>query len=228
MIKLILILTIVLILSKMMWYIMHTSNMHTPKIKMLTDIRNNYITLKCCKDFFSTDLCDSIIEKIDEKKFVKSNITYGDDNFRTSKTLILRSTDPLADFINKKISDILQIDPMYGEDLQLQKYDRHNEFKDHTDYFSENVEVEMNHIRRNGQRTWTCMIYLNDVEKGGHTDFKLLDLSIKPEKGMLLVWYNLQKDSEIEGNHYTLHAGRPVEAGKKYVITKWFRTRPWY
>ena len=42
-----------------------------------------------------------------------------------------------------------------------------------------------------GQRTWTTMIYLNDVEKGGETYFKHLKLKIKPEKGLLIAWNNL-------------------------------------
>lgn len=217
--QLVIILTIVLTLSYMMWHMMRGH-----KVPTLILIPNNHVTLKYCKNFLSENFCDTIIKKMDDKKFVKSSITFGDDDFCTSKTTSLPSTAPLAKILNEKICDILQIDPMYGEELQIHKYDRHDQFKDHTDYFSKDVEVEMDHIKQNGQRTWTFMIYLNDVEKGGHTDFKLLNLSIKPEKGMALAWYNLKEDSEIEGNHYTVHAELPVEAGNKYVITKWFKS----
>lgn len=198
----------------------------TPKTTILVDIHDNNITLKYCKNFLSAKLCDSIINQIDETKFIKSNISFGDDDFCTSKTLSLPSIDPFAKILNEKICNILQIDPIYGEELQVQKYDLGDEFKDHTDYFSEDVEVEMDNIKQYGQRTWTFIIYLNDVEKGGHTDFKHSNLSIKPEKGMALVWYNLQEGSEIKGNQYTLHAFRPVKAGNQYMITKWFRTKP--
>jgi prolyl 4-hydroxylase len=30
-----------------------------------------------------------------------------------------------------------------------------------------------------------------------------------------------------EPNVMTLHAGTPVVQGTKYIITKWYRTRPW-
>ena len=33
-----------------------------------------------------------------------------------------------------------------------------------------------------GQRTWTTMMYLNDVSEGGETYFKHLKLKVKPEK----------------------------------------------
>ena len=32
---------------------------------------------------------------------------------------------------------------------------------------------------------------------------------------------------EGEPNLMTMHAGTPVVRGTKYVITKWYRTRPW-
>ena len=65
------------------------------------------------------------------------------------------------------------------------------------------------------------MIYLNDVEEGGTTYFKYLDINIKPKKGMAVIWNNLNKDGSINPN--TEHCGSPVIKGEKYIITKWFR-----
>ena len=42
---------------------------------------------------------------------------------------------------------------------------------------------------------------------------------------MLVLWNNALPDGTV--NDDTLHAATPVERGVKYVITKWFRTRPW-
>ena len=39
-------------------------------------------------------------------------------------------------------------------------------------------------------------------------------------------WNNA--DPEGVPNPWTIHAGRPVEAGVKYVITKWYRTQRWF
>ena len=52
-----------------------------------------------------------------------------------------------------------------------------------------------------GQRTLTCMIYLNDVESGGETEFTKLGLIIKPKKGTIVIWNNLNEDGT--GNEYT-------------------------
>jgi prolyl 4-hydroxylase len=40
-----------------------------------------------------------------------------------------------------------------------------------------------------------------------------------------LVWNNMGRDGKP--NPLTLHAGRPVEQGVKYIVTKWYRARPW-
>ena len=45
------------------------------------------------------------------------------------------------------------------------------------------------------------------------------------DQGTLLIWNNL--NAEGEPNTNTLHQGMPVLAGVKYVITKWYRERPW-
>ena len=69
------------------------------------------------------------------------------------------------------------------------------------------------------------MAYINAVEAGGATAFTLLGIEIAPTPGVLLLWNNALPDGRP--NEATLHAGAPVEAGAKYIITKWYRTRRW-
>ena len=66
------------------------------------------------------------------------------------------------------------------------------------------------------------MVYLNDVESGGETRFKLLNKSFKPKRGQLLLWNNLYRNGIP--NFKTLHEALPPISGDKYVITKWFRS----
>ena len=67
------------------------------------------------------------------------------------------------------------------------------------------------------------MVDLNDVQGGGATHFVALDRSFSPIKGTALVWNNRRADGTV--NPDTLHAGLPVSAGHKVIITKWFRER---
>jgi prolyl 4-hydroxylase len=62
-------------------------------------------------------------------------------------------------------------------------------------------------------------------EEGGQTFFPKAAVRIVPRRGNLLAWNNL--NAAGEPNDQSLHQGMPVLAGVKYVITKWYRERPW-
>ena len=69
------------------------------------------------------------------------------------------------------------------------------------------------------------MIYLNEPDAGGGTRFKHIGKTFQPESGKLLTWNNRLIDGRV--NPATLHHGMKVRKGVKYVITKWYRERPW-
>ncbi|WP_037505572.1 oxygenase, partial [Rhizorhabdus wittichii] len=48
---------------------------------------------------------------------------------------------------------------------------------------------------------------------------------IPPERGKLVAWANIDRSGRP--NEATLHCGMKVRKGAKYVITKWYRERPW-
>jgi prolyl 4-hydroxylase len=122
--------------------------------------------------------------------------------------------------LDERICGAMGIDPKFAEPSQGQYYDIAQEFKPHTDYF-EPYELERNSTPTLGQRTWTFMIYLNDVESGGETEFVNVGLKIPPKAGTAVLWNNLRRDGTP--NYDTLHHGTPVRAGYKAIITKWFR-----
>ena len=61
-------------------------------------------------------------------------------------------------------------------------------------------------------RLFAFMTYLNDVDEGGSTHFKHYDLSVKPQKGLTLIW-------PAEWTH--AHKGNILKSGEKYIITGW-------
>src|SRR3546814_20103388 len=69
------------------------------------------------------------------------------------------------------------------------------------------------------------MIYLNTMEEGGETTFPALGFGVSPRAGLLLMWNNMRPDGSP--NPATLHEATPVDSGRKYVVTKWFRENPW-
>lgn len=178
------------------------------------------------KRFVPDDLAADLIALIDSGRRPS---TIADDNgdayFRTSETCDLAADLPAVERIEAMITALSGLDPAYGEPLQGQRYAERQEFKAHTDYFAPGGRDFAKFCSLSGNRTWTFMAYLNEVEAGGATRFKLLDKTFQPEPGKLLCWNNRLADGGV--NHATLHHGMKVRKGVKYVITKWYRERPW-
>lgn len=172
------------------------------------------------------DLCATLIERIDA---VRRPSTIADANgdaaYRTSETGDLPPADPAVVEVERRIAGLTGLDPRYGEPLQGQRYAVGQEFKRHTDYFEPTGADFARFCSVAGNRTWTVMIYLNEPEAGGATRFMAVGKMVQPETGKLVAWNNRREDGSV--NPSTIHHGMKVRAGVKYVITKWFRERPW-
>ena len=180
------------------------------------------------KENFLTELeCDQLILMI-SRDLRPSTVADDGDNclvndYRTSKTSDLNYfKDPFYLNIDKKISNLMNLEPFFGETMQAQKYEVGEYYKEHYDFFSPFNHEFKTYCEWMGQRTWTTMVYLNDVEEGGETYFKYLNLKIKPKKGLLIAWNNLY----INGfpNYKTMHEALPPLKDSKYIITKWWRS----
>ena len=148
-----------------------------------------------------------------------------DREFRTSSSCDMDRFDPDIRAIDQRISHLLGVMEEFGETLQGQRYEPGQQFKPHQDYFHVTEPYWKGEEHAGGQRTWTAMVFLNDVDDGGQTEFDQAGISVEPRAGTLLIWNNMGADGKP--NDMTLHAGRPVVAGVKYIITKWFRENPW-
>jgi prolyl 4-hydroxylase len=177
-------------------------------------------------DFLSPAECARLIAMIDmvAKPSTVFDLDYS-DGYRTSYSGDVDPHDPFVRKIERRIDDLLGIEPTWGETIQGQRYMPGQEFKPHHDWFHPNTSYWERETGKGGQRAFTAMVYLNNVEAGGTTDFAELGMSIEPKQGVLLLWNNALPDGMP--NRATLHAGTPVAEGVKYVITKWYRVRPW-
>jgi len=65
----------------------------------------------------------------------------------------------------------------------------------------------------NMARRWgVWMLYLNDVEKGGKTDFPNQEMSLKPETGKMVIW---------PAAYTHPHRSAPDLKEEKYIVTGW-------
>jgi prolyl 4-hydroxylase len=178
--------------------------------------------------FLTDEECDHIAELV-EKNSVRSSVTGTGkearkyDEGRTSSTAVLYDTDSIVKQVNQKMYTELGIDSSYSEPTQGQIYKVGQEFRHHQDSFDKHTYH--NNCLSSGQRTWTFMIYLNNVKEGGETDFSVLNKTFTPSKGMAVVWKN--SNGTGTENSAAMHAGLPVKKGKKIIITKWFRENPY-
>jgi prolyl 4-hydroxylase len=188
-------------------------------------VNSNKVHLYLLDDFLTPDECNKVIARI-QKQCRPSTITIpseGDTEFRTSQTCDLSNApDKFIMDLDRRIADYMGYEEERAEGIQGQYYQVGNQFKTHTDYFQPNSEEFEHYASAQGQRTWTFMIYLNDVTKGGQTEFTELGLAFTPKQGQAVIWNSLDPKGKVNSN--TLHWAKPIIKGEKFVITKWFRT----
>lgn len=195
------------------------AQMFIPNAKKLDTNKAEFYVLE---DFLNEDECRKIVDLIKTKMEPSTLSSYeADQSFRTSRTCQLgHRNSPFMQSIDERICKILGIHSSHGEVIQGQYYKVGQEFKPHTDYFEPHEMAT--HGGRMGQRTYTFMIYLNDVTEGGETEFPELGQSLTPKMGTAVIWNSLNPDGSP--NYSTLHHAKPVTKGYKAVITKWFRS----
>lgn len=178
------------------------------------------------QNFLPAADCALLVQRIDAEA-VPSTLYEGtkQEQFRTSYSCHLSTYDPEIARIETRIADVLGIDNRFSETMQGQRYQIGQEFKPHHDFFHVGEGYWQQERGQGGQRSWTAMIFLNEVPEGGTTEFPQLGIGVTPKQGMMLIWNNMRPDGTP--NMKTLHAGTPVKLGAKYIITKWFRQNNW-
>ena len=177
-------------------------------------------------DFLDPATCKRLIAMIDSKRRPSTLLSdRPESNFRTSESCDMDRWSPEVQPTDEAIATLLGIDLLHGETMQGQRYAPGQQFRAHHDYFHETESYWAKMQEQGGQRTWTAMVFLNDVPEGGATWFPHAGIKITPERGQLLAWNNMNPDGSP--NALTLHEGMPVMDGVKYIVTKWFRERPW-
>jgi prolyl 4-hydroxylase len=178
------------------------------------------------RDFLTPEECAGLMELIDAGRYPSGVLSdVPNPEYRTSESCNLDPRNPLVATVEARISKLMGIQPEHGEAVQGQRYAVGQEFKPHHDFFYTTQNYWLAEERAGGQRTWTAMIFLNEPEAGGQTYFTEIDIRISPRAGNLFAWNNM--DSNGEPNPKTMHQGMPVTAGVKYIVTKWYRERPW-
>ena len=176
------------------------------------------------ENLFTEMECNAIIElqKNDNKRSTVGSSTGAKvDEKRLSFSTYFELVEPelvpeIIQQVKKKILSVMSIPAQYSESIQGQWYQENGFYNDHYDAHHDYHQF----VGHQGNRTWTCMVTLNEVVEGGGTYFPKLDVSFTPKIGQALIWYNL--DENGLANPLTLHTGQLIKKGEKFIITQWF------
>jgi prolyl 4-hydroxylase len=132
-----------------------------------------------------------------------------------------RGADPFIERLEKRFASLMNCPVENGEGLQVLRYRTGAEYRAHFDYFPPSQTGSAVHMARGGQRVATLVVYLNEVAVGGETFFPDAGISIGPSRGgaVYFRYMNLQRQLDP----LSLHGGAPVQAGEKWIMTKWVR-----
>ncbi|RDZ29673.1 2OG-Fe(II) oxygenase [Lysobacter silvisoli] len=108
-----------------------------------------------------------------------------------------------------------------AEHLTVLRYAPGEEYRPHRDYRPPG-SLERDRPEA-GNRLRTICAYLNPVEAGGETEFPVAGVVVTPQPGRAVVFDNLHPDGQPDPD--SLHAGRPVLRGEKWLATLWLRER---
>lgn len=199
------------------------------KPEMAVTLRMGVPDLVLFSNFLSATECDELISQAKErlvrsKTFDPDSGESAESPLRTSHGMFFkRGETPLVDYIEQKISSIAGIPVDHGEGLQILRYEVGQEYKPHHDYFD---TTRPNYDKTDGgagQRIATFLLYLNTPEKGGGTVFPESKMIVEACKGNGLLFRYPSTNAESK----SLHGGTPVQAGVKWVATKWLREKPY-
>ena len=126
--------------------------------------------------------------------------------------------DLVVNRLNRRIAKISETGYSSGEPLHVLNYAPGEQYRPHFDALPGAAN----------QRVFTAILYLNDEYEGGKTAFPELDLQVRGRAGDMLLFANVDRQGRRDPRSF--HAGLPVNAGEKWIATRWIRQRryhPW-
>merc|ERR1740137_359492 len=153
------------------------------------------------------------------------------DDRRVSEQAWLNETDtPALATLTNRIDHFLNLNSTSSQDAELYQvanYGLAGQYISHYDQVLMDVNKYSLQARDvfniyAGDRLTTFMGYLSDVPAGGYTVFPFIGAFVKPKKGSVVVWWNMDKNGGYD--NLVKHGGCPVMIGSKWITNKWIRS----
>ena len=145
-----------------------------------------------------------------------------EENLETRNTLWYAITEELAKNLEQAVAQCFRehVAPRYNcqfkayEPVQFLGYPPGGHYKGHND--GESFNYETRQWERCMPRDISFLFYLNDQYGGGELEFYDLGLTIKPKKGMMIVFPSYKEFA---------HKVHPVTWGHRYTLVSWVETQ---
>lgn len=201
----------------------------TPDRDVRVSLRMTQPVVAVFDNMLSSEECDELI-RLSSIKLKRSTIV----DPKTGQEEVIEERSSYGTFfsidenefitnLERRISAVMNWPVENGEGLQILNYKVGGEYKPHFDYFPPEDPGSALHLAKGGQRVSTLVMYLNDVEEAGETSFPGVGLSVTPRKGAAVYFEYCNSQNQVD--RLTLHAGKPVVAGEKWIAAKWMRQR---
>ena len=154
---------------------------------------------------------------------LRKEVTVNPTRTNTAAVFNLLDTDFVCVLTQIRMAACLGVSIRQFEPITVLHYAEGEEITEHFDFVDPNVPDYGQEIAAKGQRIATFLVYLNDDYGGGSTDFPRASVSHKGRAGEALVFINALPDGSADVR--TLHAGRPPQAGEKWIVSQFVRNR---
>jgi hypothetical protein len=179
--------------------------------------------IKIYENALSDEVCDMAMVKADDictRKDKGSGYIHSVNDSRIDENIMSHTYDSLTEFRQEVLSCLQFYWSEYNQEFNITA----RSFKDIIcpsikiqkagpggGFFKWHHEQGGSDDQRNRFAVW--MIYLNNVDKGGKTEFKLQNMAVTPKKGTLVLW---------PAGYTHPHRSSPDLEETKYITTGWF------
>lgn len=227
----ILIIVVILIIGGLLMYMARSSSRsNQPSAAQLMEAKDYSVSE--LRHFLTPAECDRLRELAYRKGLDHSRV-YGaggdqlDFRSRISQQAWLDDTDdPVVATLSQKVAALVNLPTSYQESLQVARYLPGGKFEPHYDACDAHSDdcSGMNGVA--GPRYATVLVYLNDNYTGGTTSFPKLGITVHPEKGKAILFYDVDPQT-LQILDKSFHSGDPLISGEKWIANKWVHLKPW-
>ena len=166
---------------------------------------------------------------------LKEATLFGDDGPGSEDASIRNNSQFLSPLPNNSIelailerltANTVGMSIQYAEPAVVLRYLPGQYYKWHFDHIFPHNDQIAAEIAQHGQRVKTGLVNLNEGFVGGETEFKEPYHQVSATHGQIITFDNV--DSNGERLIASLHRGCEIVSGEKWVMTLWFRDKPFW